>query len=213
MVKKEWLSQEMEKIPLKQKEKSLEKKNKFKRSREDDFINDQPSTSTAQNSSVGIGRERSKRLEIICISDSANEVSDNENSLPWTNLHDVPKLKQKYKCSYCDKAFEKRNILVLHVRTTCLVNPDSKINKETSKYKCGCGRSYKESKTLRYHQKHECNRKITCEYCGVTMIGTSIPERHKQKCVNKQRTIITEKIKQESPDELFIDDSSIDYSD
>lgn len=224
LVKKKWLSQEMEetppkqkekplekKIPSKQKENPLEKKKNNKRSR-DDFINDQPSTSTAQ---VGIGRECSKRLEIISLSDSTTEVSDNEGSSPWTNLNDVSKLKQKYKCSYCDKTFEYRHILVHHMKTTCLLNPDSKTNKETGKYKCfGCGRNYKVSKTLRYHQKHECNRQVTCSDCGTTMLGTVITERHKQKyCVKKQRTVKREKIKQESPDELFIDDSSIDCSD
>lgn len=209
LVKKKWLSQEMEETPPKQKEKPLEKRRNNKRSR-DDFINDQPSTSAAQ---VGIGRERSKRLEIISISDST-EISDNEGSSPWTNLNDVSKLKQKYKCSYCDKTFEHRHILVQHVKTTCLVNPDSKTNKKTGKYKCfECGRTYKVSKTLRYHQKHECNRQVTCPDCGTTMLGTVITERHKQKyCVKKQRTVKPEKIKQESPDELFIDDSSIDCS-
>jgi len=199
-----------EKKPLKQEEQTPEKrKHSYKRSRQDDFINDQPSTSTAQKSSTAVDRERYKCSDVLLVD---SQTSDSENSSPWTNLMDVTKFR-KYKCPHCGITCDKRHHLIQHITTTCLLNPDSKTNKEAGKFKCiDCGRCYTHAKSLRYHQRHECKKTITCPDCGKTMQGTFITERHKQKyCVNKRRKIET--IKQEvSPDELFIDESSIDYS-
>lgn len=213
-VKKEKLSQEREK-PLKQKEKPLmERTTRSKRKRENDFIIDEPSTSTAQTSAC-VDKRHSKRPEIISVSDSqTTEGSDSECSSPWTNSKDVAKLRKKHKCPHCDATFYQRHHLIHHIMTTCLGNPDSKTNKDAAgKFKCDCGRSYKYAKSLRYHQKHECNKTIQCPDCGKVMQGTFITERHKQRyCVNKRRKIENIK-KEDSPDELFIDDSSIGSSD
>lgn len=178
-----------------------EKKDESRKSKRSNLTNGKavpgPSTST--------DRGHPKVSEVISLSDSQNE-SDNESSSPWTNLKNV----KKPKCPYCGIMYEKRHHLIKHVTSTCLLNPDSKANKEAGKFRCvDCGRNYAQAKALRYHQKHECQQMITCPDCGRTMRGTYITERHKQQhCVKKPR----KKIKQEdSPDELFIDDSSIDF--
>lgn len=162
-----------------------------------------PSTST--------GGGNSKVSEVIFLSDSQNESSDDDSSSPWTNSKNI----KKPKCSYCGVKYEKRHHLIKHVASTCLMNPNSKANKEAGKFRCeDCGRNYAKMKSLRWHQKHECQQSITCPDCGKTMRGTYITERHKQKyCVNKLRPRIQHmKIKQEdSPDELFIDESSIEF--
>lgn len=162
-----------------------------------------PSTST--------GGERSNVSEVISLSDSQTESSDDSDSLPWMNLKNI----KKPKCPYCGIKYEKRHHLIKHITMTCLMNPDSKANKEAGKFRCqDCGRNYGKGKALRYHQKHECQKWITCPDCGKTMRGTFITERHKQNhCVNRQLPKIQyTKIKQEdSSDELFIDESSIEF--
>lgn len=176
------------------------------RSNEDDFINDEPTTSTARN----LANINQKLPEIISVSDSQNsDVSDNESVIPWTDSKNVVKLKKKYKCPHCDITYNQRHHLIHHIMTTCLVNPESKTNKEAGKFRCiQCGRNYSRVKNLRYHQRHECNQTVTCPDCGKTMQGTIITERHKQNyCVKKR------KIKQECESiELFLDDSTVDYS-
>ncbi|EFN68050.1 Zinc finger protein 316 [Camponotus floridanus] len=161
--------------------------------------------------STSIGGRSSKVSEVISLSDSQNENSDDnsdDNSSPWMNLKNI----KKPKCPYCGVKYERRRHLIKHITSTCLMNPDSKANKEAGRFRChGCGRNYGKDKALRYHQKHECQKWITCPDCGKTMVGTFITERHKQKhCVNKPHPRIQHtKIKQEdSSDEIFIDESS-----
>lgn len=193
---------------LRQKEKPPNEKTNM-RSGADDFINDKPTTSTARNSTNT--NQKYSKPEIISVSDSQNsDVSDNENATSWTDSKNVVKLKKKYKCPHCDITYDQRHHLIHHIMTTCLVNPDSKTNKESGKFKCmTCGRNYSYVKNLRYHQRHECNQTVTCPDCGKTMQGTFITERHKQNyCVKKRRR----NVKQESMNELFLDDSTIDYS-
>ncbi|XP_071634114.1 uncharacterized protein [Temnothorax longispinosus] len=181
-----------------------------------------PSTSTAQESVVFVEKP-TKHFEIISLNDSQTD-NDNENigsdnedneSSPssWTNSKDVAKLRKKHKCPYCDAVYESRANLVYHIMTTCLCNPDSKTNK-TANFKCKqCGRNYSYLKNLRYHQKHECKKTVKCPDCGKVMQGSFIPERHKMRhCVNHKSYAATRKTEkqEESPDELFIDDSSMD---
>lgn len=167
-----------------------------------------PSTSSTPGPSTST-RRRSKHPEVISLSDSqTTEASDNDSS-PWTDSKNIVQTKQK--CPYCTAMYEKRQHLIKHITMTCLANPDSKANKEAGKFRCvDCGRNYTHAKSLRYHQRHECKQTVTCPDCGKSMRGTYITERHKQNhCVKKRRT---KKIKQEdSPDELFIDDSSIEF--
>lgn len=183
------------------------KKDGGKKNKRSNLANGEATTSTAPGPSTSTDRGRSKVSEVISLSDSQNESSDNDSSSPWTNLKTI----NKPKCPYCGIMYEKRHHLIKHVTSTCVLNPDSKANKEAGKFRCvDCGRNYAQAKSLRYHQRHECQQMITCPDCGKTMRGTYITERHKQQyCVKKQR----KKIKQEedSPDELFIDDSSIEF--
>jgi predicted RNA-binding Zn-ribbon protein involved in translation (DUF1610 family) len=176
-------------------------------------IDQMPSTSTGQetsknitqDSSVGIKRKFTD-YEVISVGSSHTE--DSETEVSWTNAKDVANMKN-HKCPFCGTAFIYRSHLVKHVTTTCVSNPDSKNNKETGRYKCDdCGRSYKHAKNLRHHQKHECQQKVTCPDCGKTMLGTYVTERHKQNhCIKRRRN---RKKKEASPDELFLDDSSLE---
>ncbi|XP_071565658.1 uncharacterized protein [Temnothorax nylanderi] len=189
----------------------------------------EPSTSTARESVIFV-EEPSNHPEIISLydsqitdndnenigSDNENIGSDNESSPSWTNSKDVAKLRKKHKCPYCDVVFESRHNLVHHIMTTCLLNPDSKTNKAACMFPCkDCGRNYSKLKSLRYHQNHECKKTVKCPDCGKIMQGSFITARHKMKhCVNKSyaTTRKTEK-QEESADELFIDDSSMDSTD
>lgn len=207
--------------PCKEAESLLEKekeKNKCERSKRNNLTNGRattsitprPSTSISPRPATSTDTRHPKVSAVISLSDSEN--SDNDGSSPWTNSKNI--VRQKAKCPYCGIMYEARHHLIKHITTTCLSNPDSKTNKEAGKFRCSeCGRNYGQAKALRYHQKHECQQVVTCPDCHKTMRGTYITERHKQNhCVNKQRN---KKIKQEdtpdSPDELFIDDSSIEF--
>ncbi|KAG5316849.1 LOLA2 protein, partial [Acromyrmex insinuator] len=189
------LSQKEEQLSLKQKEKLSEKeRTRAKGREEDDFINNMPSTSTAQSSS---------RVLEIFINDSSPQISDNESSVPWTDSKNVEL--NLYKCQYCGISYKKCNILKHHIMTTCLLNPNSRTMKEAGQFRClECGRNYKELKSLRFHQKHECQKKITCPDCGTIFIGSVVPERHKKNhCKTKKQS----KLKiEESQSELFEDD-------
>lgn len=186
-------------MALKQKEKLLKKRRTRVKGRKNNFINDLPSTSTAQSSS--------RVLEIV-INDSSPQSSDNENSVPWTDSKNVEL--NLYKCQYCGISYKKCSILKHHIMTTCLLNPNSRTMKEAGLFKClECGRNYKELKSLRFHQKHECQKKVTCPDCGVTFIGSVVSERHKKNfCKIKKQS----RLKIEEPQsELFEDDEfSID---
>ncbi|XP_029661792.1 zinc finger and BTB domain-containing protein 17-like isoform X1 [Formica exsecta] len=210
VVKKEKPCEETKKLLEREKE-----KNKSERSKRSNLTNgvattsiaSRPSTSITPRPSMSTDIRHSKVSEVISLSDSEN--SDNEGSSPWTNSKNI--VQQKPKCPHCGIKYERRHHLVKHITMTCMSNPDSKANKEAGKFRCvDCGRNYGQAKSLRYHQKHECQQVITCPDCHRTMRGTYITERHKQNhCVKKQRS---KKIKQEdSPDELFIDDSSIEF--
>lgn len=190
-VKVERLSEE-EQISLKQKEKLPEKRRTRATGKKDDFINIMPSTSTAQSSSMVV--------EEILVNDSSSQTSDSESSLPWTDSKDV-KLLCSYKCHFCGISYMKCSVLKHHIVTTCLLNPNSRTNRESGKFRClDCGRNYKEMKFLRFHQKHECQQKITCSDCGTTFIGSVVPDRHKKNyCVKKQRRTK----KENSPTELY----------
>jgi len=180
-------------------------------------IEEMPSTSTgqetwrniAQASSAGV-EKKSTDYEVISVGSSTHS-EESEAEVPWINAKDIASIKACHKCPYCSVTFIYRKHLVKHVTTTCISNPDSKNNKETGRYKCGdCGRSYKQAKNLRHHQKHECQQKVTCPDCGKTMLGTHVTERHKQNHCIKRRRMVRKKKRESSPDELFLDDSSLE---
>ncbi|XP_036145734.1 zinc finger and BTB domain-containing protein 18-like [Monomorium pharaonis] len=199
--------------PVNRKMTLRKKRNKFReRSSDDELVIDEPTTSTAQNPSTSIGKQRFRYPKIISVDDSQS--SDDENSLPWTNWEKA-KLDMKIKCPYCNMGFEKRHILGIHISTTCLLNPDSKTNKQAGRFRCEvCGRSYKEIKFLRHHVKNECQKSITCPDCGRTLQGSYIPERHKENfCVNKRGRSRKQIKKEHSPEEVFDDQSSLEKSD
>ena len=153
-----------------------------------------PSTSTAQSST--------KVLEIV-INDSSPQTSDNESSVSWTDSKNVEL--NLYKCQYCGISYKKRHILRHHIVSTCLLNPNSRTMREAGLFKClECGRNYKELKFLRFHQKHECQKKVTCPDCGITLIGSVVPERHKRNhCKIKKQPKLKTK---DSQSEIFEDD-------
>jgi len=176
-------------------------------------IEQMPSTSAGQKTSANITQDswvdvKRKFTDYEVISVGSSHTEDSETEISWTNAKDVASMKN-HKCPFCGTAFIYRSHLVKHVTTTCVSNPDSKNNKETGRYKCDdCGRSYKHAKNLRHHQKHECQQKVTCPDCGKTMLGTYVTERHKQNhCIKRRRN---RKKKEASPDELFLDDSSLE---
>lgn len=173
-----------------------------------------PSTSTAQNTlnktkkTSATVASKIRNDNVICLDSEDSE----DNSSSWMDVKNVAKEKKVQKCAYCSTVFESRKALVMHVAITCILNPDSKNNKETGKHRClDCGRSYKEVKCLRHHQKHECKQTVTCPNCGKSMKGSYVPERHKQNyCVKRRQSTRRnlKVIKKESPDELYVDDSS-----
>ncbi|XP_070149640.1 modifier of mdg4 isoform X1 [Polyergus mexicanus] len=211
VVKKERPCEEAEKLLEREKEKNKSERNKRSNLTNGVTITSiapRPSTSITPRPSTSTDIRRSKVSEVISLSDSEN--SDNEGSSPWTNSKNVQQKPQCSQCPHCGIKYERRHHLIKHITMTCISNPDSKANKEAGKFRCvDCGRNYKQAKALRYHQRHECQQMITCPDCHRTMRGTFITERHKQNhCVKKR----SKKIKQEdSPDELFIDDSSIEF--
>lgn len=165
-----------------------------------------PSTSTAQPEQASVLKENNDVVSLI--SDSSTEASDNET---WTNSKDVARsLKTRtYKCQYCDATFQQRCNLTMHITRNCMSNPHSKARTAAGLYRCNCGRNFKEVKLLRYHQKHECQKTVTCPQCFVVLKGSYVPERHKlHHCVNKRRNT---KLKHEE-DELFINDTSDEFS-
>lgn len=180
-----------------------------KRSREDDVV-DKSSTSTVQNLADS-DKKYVECLDVLSISDSQIEDSDCESSV-WTDSKDVEKLRQKHNCPYCDASFDRRHNLTRHLLTTCVGNPNSKTNKEFGKYKCNCGRNFTYLKGLTYHKKHECNKMVTCPDCGRTMKGAFITDRHKQNHCVKNKRRKTTNTKKESLNELFGEESSIDFT-
>lgn len=183
-----------------------------------------PSTSTADTerrrdpepSTSGAIRNKNatNHADVVFVNDSdSTDASDNENVPTWTNSKAVARNRKvpSHKCPYCSSLFEYRCSLTRHITTTCMSNPDSKSNKDAGSYRCsGCGRRYAHFKSLRFHQNHECQQRVTCPDCNTTMIGSVVPERHKlNHCVNRKRAGF--RVKEEgklSPDELFIDDTS-----
>ncbi|KAL0132404.1 hypothetical protein PUN28_000283 [Cardiocondyla obscurior] len=207
LVKKEKVSPQKKAVSIKRKREV--------RGTEAESVDNGPSTSTVVRNLLNNNRERAN---VISQSDNhhsdTNELSDDSSS-SWTNLKNIAEYRNKYKCPHCDMKFEKRHKLVQHVMTTCLVNPNSKVNTESNKFVCGCGRSYKYAKNLTFHQRHECNKTVECPDCGKVFKGFCVPERHKlNHCVTKRHSTKTTKtiVKEEPNSELFIDESSIDSS-
>ncbi|XP_026830787.1 protein jim lovell isoform X3 [Ooceraea biroi] len=137
-----------------------------------------PSTSTGQSTSTNTAHvdltSVDNESEIVNILDNSSHTEDSEAeaSVPWVNAKSVASRKLSYKCPYCGSTFDQRLNLVRHVSITCVSNPESKNNKQTGKHKCeDCGRCYKEAKSLRHHQKHECKQMVTCTDCGTVMRG------------------------------------------
>ncbi|XP_011706702.1 PREDICTED: transcriptional regulator ATRX-like [Wasmannia auropunctata] len=207
-------------------QKKLPEKMTIKSQRNGDFIIDGPSTSTARHSSSDLVSVDSKHSEkAICITDSQiTKASDKkENSppcSPWTNSKNVAKFKMNTKtlfaCPHCGVPFSSKHCVAHHVNKTCLSNPYSRTNREAGRHQCQqCGRNYGKEKSLRHHQKHECNQRVTCEKCGSTFQGTIVPVRHRKKCGIDQNSSKIEKMmkKENTRDEPFEDDSSIDFSD
>lgn len=159
--------------------------------------------------STSAGRTDSKQL-LITISSSEDSQTD---STPWVSAGEDTKSKPVHKCPHCHEVYASERHVVRHIKTMCIVNPESEANKVAHRYRClSCSRTFKELKSLRYHERNECQQSATCPDCGQTFKGSYVPQRHSKKYCKKVRSkVISRKqnIKQEvSSEELFIDDSS-----
>ncbi|EFN84247.1 Zinc finger protein 263 [Harpegnathos saltator] len=180
-----------------------------------------PSTSTAgtkkQSPKASTSNAQAKKgaanqAEVVALTSDSTDTSDNESS-PWTNSKNVARERkaQNHKCPHCNDCFEYRNNLMRHITTNCMSNPQSRARKEAGLYRCEvCGRCYSQSKGLRYHQRHECQKTVQCPDCFTTMKGSVITDRHKRDhCVNKRRDFKAKReLAKTDEDELFVNDSS-----
>lgn len=137
-----------------------------------------------------VDHQRRKRRR----SNSSKSDSGSSTCSEWMDIKNTEQYKQSHTCLYCDKEFRKANLLGIHMKNNCLKNPAATCNVQdmSRPYLCTiCGCRFGKRKALNYHERHICQKSVTCHICNTELSGSTVIARHtvrcKQKLTSRQR--------------------------
>lgn len=128
--------------------------------------------------------QRQKRRKVS----SSKSDSGSSTCSDWLDIKHTKQYKQYYTCKYCDKEFKLGRNLTVHMKNNCLKNPAAACNLPdmTRPYVCSvCGCCFGKRKALNYHEKHICQKSITCHICNMELSGSTTIARHIARCKEK----------------------------